>query len=134
MEPVAGPTVAAKFATFDAAMATYVTDSQAFSVEAAAHSLAFQTAESGIYGAACTFNSDCFTSNQANFPGHCNIYYQHGQCVVVDLFPVVGPIEPSTPTFSCADFTCSGTNYVCAQDNTTKGIACVLSRCSGKTL
>jgi hypothetical protein len=100
------------------------------SADAAAHGAAYYAAASLIVGKSCGSDADCDTGS-SEFVGSCHIYYQVGQCGVVDLTPLpAGPQPPPQPLASCADFTCASSSYQCSVEVSTNGIACVLNRCS----
>jgi hypothetical protein len=124
------PTAAVQdlWTAWQAAMADYQQAAAAFSVEAEDHADAFEAAAGGIAGAQCTSDLDCDTQS-TEFIGSCRIYYNVGQCNIVDQDPLpVGPTAPPQPSLTCADFTCDA-SFQCEQEVNTTGIACVLQNC-----
>jgi len=133
LEPVALPSVAAKYDAYNAALVTYQAQADAFSVLAAEHAAAYNAVATVVTGRLCSTDVDCDTG-APQFPGHCvQPYYGVGaRCYVSDGAPVgAGPQPPPLPVITCADLSCAAlANYACETEPNTGTNACILSRCA----
>ena len=131
LEPAPLASVAAKYAAYNDALATYQAAADQFSVESAAHAAAFDAVAAQITGKLCSTDVDCSTGS-TSFVGVCvHPYYGVGaRCYVSDAAPLTGPQPPPTPVITCADLSCAAlTNYACETEANTGTNACILSRC-----